>query len=325
MRILWITAMPIKNIASSQKLKSSGGWIGSMIHSLNNNKEVNKIQVLSIGNYKAFELIENNIEYIQIKAKGGVFSYNAKLKEKLDRYIDKFQPDIIDVQGVEFFIGNLVIDNKNKTKIVFTLQGLVSQIWRKFFNDIDVYKVIRFNTFRGLFLNDSLVKRQMKYKIRGENEEFLLKKGKYFLGRTGWDKFHCLGINENASYFYCGRNLREEFYTQQWEIKNVNRYQLFTTQAHYPIKGLHILLEAIHTLKKDYPEIKLIVAGKNFFNSKFIPKLKRTEYDIYLIRLIEKYDLKRNIEFTGWLNASELIDRLQKTHVFVCFMTYFYA
>ena len=66
MRILWITAMPIKNIASSQKLKSSGGWIGSMIHSLNNNKEVNKIQVLSIGNYKAFELIENNIEYIQI-------------------------------------------------------------------------------------------------------------------------------------------------------------------------------------------------------------------------------------------------------------------
>ena len=71
-----------------------------------------------------------------------------------------------------------------------------------------------------------------------------------------------------------------------------------------------------------YPEIKLIVAGKNFFNSKFIPKLKRTEYDIYLIRLIEKYDLKRNIEFTGWLNASELIDRLQKTHVFVWTASY---
>ena len=112
--------------------------------------------------------------------------YSIYEPTELDNFYEKFQPDIIDVQGVEFFIGNLVIDNKNKTKIVFTLQGLVSQIWRKFFNDIDVYKVIRFNTFRGLFLNDSLVKRQMKYKIRGENAFSKATKGIHNLSAVGF-------------------------------------------------------------------------------------------------------------------------------------------
>lgn len=318
MRILWVTAMPIKNIANSKNLKSSGGWIGSMIHSLSNNKNVTKIQVLAIGNYEAFESLEDNIEYVQLKAKRGVFSYNSNLKEKVNRCIDKFEPDIIDVQGVEFFIGNLVLENKYRTKVVFTLQGLVSQIWRKFFNDIDVQEITKYRTLRGVLHNDSLLKSQKKYKTRGENEEFLLKNGKFFIGRTDWDKFHCLGINENANYFHCGRNLREEFYNSRWEIEKANPYQLFTTQAHYPIKGLHILLEAIHTLKKDYPKIKLVVAGKNFFTYNLKARLKRSEYDIYLIKLIKKYDLEKNIEFTGWLNASELIDKLKKTHVFVC-------
>ena len=46
----------------------------------------------------------------------------------------------------------------------------------------------------------------------------------------------------------------------------MERHSVLVHQAHYPIKGLHFVFEALGKLKKKYPDIKLYVAGKDILH-----------------------------------------------------------
>lgn len=65
-----------------------------------------------------------------------------------------------------------------------------------------------------------------------------------------------------------------------------------------PRKGLHILFEALHKIKYEFPKVKLIIAGDIVVN----------DYYNTLQELIKKLHLEENIVFSGILNEDKLLD-----------------
>ena len=125
-------------------------------------------------------------------------------------------------------------------------------------------------------------------------------------------------MNPNLGYFYCPRLIRAPFYEAHWSINKVERHSIFVHQGDYPIKGLHIMFEALAQVKKEFPDVKLYIAGRKFFETKTLKqKLFRKGYIDYLEHLVKKYDISNEIVFTGFLNAESLAKQLESMNVVV--------
>ena len=113
-------------------------------------------------------------------------------------------------------------------------------------------------------------------------------------------------------------NFRNEFYEKKWDIKNIEKHSIYVSQGNYPIKGLHIMLEALNILKNKYPNIKLYIAGKNIYEfNNILDYIKFSDYQKFISKIIKKYNLKEHIIYTGMLNAEQVANRLLKSNIYV--------
>ncbi len=322
MKVMWLTTMILPSVAKAlQKLSAagSGGWVMTMLEELSKSADVEAIDVVTISNVKekiAFQL--GKIRYAVLPSSDGEFNHDTKLHLHINEELSVFQPDVIDVHGIEFFLCKSLLETRTNIPIVATLQGLTCEIHKHYLSGIPVWELLRNRTLRDNLMLDGIIERKYRYKRRGRNEIEVLQKLQNVLGRTEWDRAVSTSINPNICYFTCNRILRDEFYSAQWNLGRIDRHSLFMTQAHYPIKGLHILLKALMLLVGDFPKIKLYVAGKDLLSRKSLrEKLAFSGYQRYIERLIKQYRLGDNIVFTGRLQAEEIVNRLQRTHVFV--------
>lgn len=149
-------------------------------------------------------------------------------------------------------------------------------------------------------------------------ETDILNNGKYFIGRTDWDKSHVLLHNPRAQYFHGEELLREEFYRQSasWNTQHCVRHSIFMTASINPIKGMHLAIQVIHLLKQHYPDIQLSVPGIGNIK-RLSNRLWGEEYAVYCLHLIHKYNLEGNINLLPRLNEKEMVKELQKANVFL--------
>ena len=109
--------------------------------------------------------------------------------------------------------------------------------------------------------------------------------------------------------------MRNAFYTGQWKYSECKPHQIFISQASYPIKGLHKVLEAASLIRKAYPDLLIKVAGQNIFHGNVI---KGNTYGNYIQSLIRKYRLENNIVFLGMIDAEKMKATLLESNIFVC-------
>ena len=125
-------------------------------------------------------------------------------------------------------------------------------------------------------------------------------------------------INPNIIYHQGNEILRTSFYEGMWKLENCEKYSIFISQWGYPLKGFHIFLEAFKIILKDYPDAKVITTGKDLFHVSKKVFLKQTYYERYIIKLIKKWDLEKNIIFLGkQLNEAEMKAQYLSAHIFV--------
>jgi glycosyltransferase involved in cell wall biosynthesis len=106
--------------------------------------------------------------------------------------------------------------------------------------------------------------------------------------------------------------LRSEFYeAAPWSMANCRRYQVFCTSQDYPLKGLHVLLQAVHILRQVFPEIKLNVACDGF------APFPQNDYARYVWRLIRKWKLEDAVKFLGFLDARSIVEQLKQANCYV--------
>lgn len=118
-----------------------------------------------------------------------------------------------------------------------------------------------------------------------------------------------------SAYHFNNETLRDEFYTGEWSLDSCEPHSIFCSQAHVPLKGLHLLLQALVIVRKRYPDVKLYVGRKDYGR---IPPLARNAYERYIHRLLRESDLYDHVVFTGSLNAQQMKERYLKVRYLCC-------
>lgn len=132
-------------------------------------------------------------------------------------------------------------------------------------------------------------------------------------GRTAWDYAHVLAINPDVRYHRVGETLRNIFYNHKWEYAKCTPHSIFVSQASYPIKGLHFLLRAAAIVKREYPDIRIRVAGEDIISKS---PIRLSGYGKYLKHLIRNLNLEDNVAFIGLRDEEEMLAEYLNANVF---------
>lgn len=169
-----------------------------------------------------------------------------------------------------------------------------------------------------LIRRNTLTNQIKSFISNGITERELIKKAKYIIGRTNWDRENILSINKKIHYYHCNENLRSSFYqAKKWNINECEKNSIFVSQASYPLKGFHVLLYALSIVREDIPDITVYVAGYDIIKRNDIKsRILKSSYARYISKLIRSLNLENNIKFLGPLEEKEMIVYYLKTNIF---------
>lgn len=322
MNILWLINIELPEVSVLLKEKENpwGGWLVNASADLAVQEGIQlSIAYPKFGLTNFLSLKGENIQFYAfpqiLHSDQGAINQSSHLK----KILEQSKPDIVHIFGTEFAHSLAMVNLCRELKIetIISIQGLLSVISRHYLNGLPE-RVVNRLTFRDFIKHDGLKQQQFKFRKRGLLEIKALQKVRHIIGRTTWDRACTSQINPEAIYHSCNETLRNEFYNHVWDINKCEKHTIFASQASYPVKGLHYLLEAMPLILKEFPDTKLYVAGHDITRTVTIKdKLKVSSYSKYIIELIDKIGLHDKVIFTGLLDESQMCDRYLKSHVFV--------
>ena len=311
MRILWTVNTLFPEVGEKFGIKSthSISWVEAMSKEL---VKCNDIQLAIACSCNVKTLITENYN--------GIIYYivpNHDEKRNWSIVLNNFNPDIIHAYGTEKKHNLIISQLNNNIPILISLQGLLSEYEKNYYAGIDISKILRYTPIRDIIRPSGFISGRKDFIRRSKIEKRILRNVKNVEGRSTWDRVSARNINPDLNYYFCPRMLREPFYTsEKWNINAIQRHTIFVAQGNYPIKGLHFAIQAVAKLKRIYPDIKLIIAEKNFLDEvKGIKRIKTTGYKRYLFDMVKKLDVKGNLEFIGNQDAYGMTKKIKECHV----------
>ena len=245
--------------------------------------------------------------------------YQPKLETRFCEIIEEFKPDLVHIFGTEY-PHTLAMAKvfENMDRILIGLQGVITRCGEEYFANLPE-SVTKTRTFRDIIKKDSIAQQKEKFLLRGKNENEALKLASHITGRTEFDKTYSMQIHKDADYHQMNETMRPEFYFGEWALDSCKKHSIFFSQADYPLKGFHFLLEALHEIIKKYPDTEVVVAGNSLVSDESLKdKIKRSAYGKYLLGLMKKYKLEGKIRFTGALSSEGMKEQYLSCQTFVC-------
>ena len=323
MRVLWVVNQCIPVIARHLNIEvpNKEGWLSGLSEKLI--AEKNEDLTLGICFDAGFEYGRYKGEY-EVTAYGydddrsAPEIYDESLEYRFSEIIEDFKPDVIHIFGTEYPHTLAVCKAaKDPSKILIGIQGLCSVYAKHYFDGLPEEMYVK-ETLRDRIKSDNIIEQQAKFVKRGEYEIEAIKLAGNVTGRTSWDKIYTSEYNPDAKYFFMNETLRNNFYVDKWEYNNCEKHTLFASQGDYPIKGLHVLLKALPEIKKDYPDVKLYVAGNKINGEDSLKKkILIGTYGRYINKLIKDGGLSENVVFLGSLCAFNMKQRYLSCNAFI--------
>lgn len=320
MRVLWSVNLIPASISEKLGIKSEvlGGWVESMACRLCKSDSVTLAIACKCSPEQIFKEESDGVVYYSLP-------YSAS--DRLDKLINicediihDFKPDIIHIEGTEFLHARAMLESarRNGVQAVVSMQGILNGQYSYQCGQLPIDDMMFSHFPTDIFAAWMLHLRKTKwYKPRMKPEREIIENADYILGRTTWDRAHTYAINPNAKYYTCSRVLRAPFYEKEWSYDNMERHSIYVGNAYYALKGFHFLVMALPYLVKEYPDIKIYVAGYKPFEEHDRRSIIKQGYGLYLKKLIKRLGVGEHIEFTGALSAQAVADRLSKTNVYV--------
>lgn len=322
MKLLWLINLPLPEASALMHKETIpfGGWLFAAAQAITEGTDIElniafpDSSTTEISYWKG-----EKIHYYSFAPVGMDDAHNSNVIKMFRDLIQRVQADVVHVFGTEFShtLAMVLACEMEKMKVVINIQGLVSVCAKHYMAGLPV-KVQMDSTFRDIVKRDNLRQQQQRFVERGKVEIEALRRVQHVIGRTEWDKACVKQINPNVNYHFCNETLRDEFYNYQWDLAACERYSIFISQATYPIKGLHFMLEALPLILQRFPQARLCIAGPDIVTGKtIVGRLKMNAYTQYVKRLIEKNNLHKYIRFTGFLDEKQMCSCYLNSHVFV--------
>jgi glycosyltransferase involved in cell wall biosynthesis len=228
------------------------------------------------------------------------------------RIIDKVCPDLIHVHGTETTIGQVV--EHTQVPVVVSLQGFISESYEAVLGGLPqttwrCYRSLREATIGGGF---PLLSASWQRSARGEVRVFT--KNRHFIGRTAFDLEVLRKHNPSARYYRGREMLREEFLRGSWDADTCDPRRIYCPGFSNPLKGFHVLLDAVGLLMKDFPDVLLCTPGQITPRSQ--SPLVGNAYHRYLAATIAHRGLTRHVTFLGRLDGPGVFRELTTAGVF---------
>ena len=322
MRVLWVCNQCIPVIAKhlNMEIGNKEGWLSGLSSKLLEEKE-NGIE-LAVAFPQGEDMASFKGEY-EVTAYGfpddraNPHIYDSSLEERFKEIIDDYKPDVIHIFGTEYphtlAVCRAAGDGK---RILIGIQGLCSVYAKHYFDGLDEMLIDSY-TLRDRLKKDNLRKQQEKFVLRGRNEIEALKIAGNVTGRTDWDLKYTKEYNPDAEYYFMNETLRSNFYDGEWDYDKCEKHSIFVSQGDYPIKGLHLLLEALPLIKEEYEDVKVYVSGQNVTGDTLKRRVLIGSYGRHLKKLIKENGLEDSVIFLGSLSADKMKERYLKSNVFV--------
>ena len=313
MRIMWLCNTPLPEICSALGMTChTESWLIGISNQLRINNDIELHYVFPQGVRKRIvhRKINNIVFWGFYDIHKNLFHIENENIKMFSELTNNIKPDIIHIFGTELPHSLECVKSLYDTsRVIVSIQGLTSEIAKVYLEGIPFRdKVI------GRFVNKqytSLLTERYEFYRRGQNEKGLLRNVKNVIGRTDWDQKCVKTINPKCHYYYCSETLREVFYDGKWDINHIQRNSIFVSQAYYPIKGLHVLIRAIPFISRQFPNVRVYVAGnKNFLEN-------GNHYGAYIKKLMKKYHAEKQIIFLDTLSDKRVKERLLSTHISV--------
>lgn len=316
MKILWTVNLIPTDAAKALGIKNDvlGGWVESMAGQLKEYDDAELAICCKTDNGEVFDVTADGIRYFSLSYKDG------NLAEQCLSAVEKFGPDLIHIEGTEFIHARemLFIAKKKNIPAVVSLQGILNGQYNYQCGQLPLDDMMFSRSLTDMLAAWLLHFRKTRwYAPRMKPEREIIENADYILGRTTWDRAHSYAINPRAEYFSCARVLRPPFYSANWDIGRIERHSIYVGNGYYALKGLHFLVRALPLLKREYPDVKVYVAGHEPFTENDRRSFLKKGYGSYLKKLIDDLGVAENIEFTGTLRADGVVGMLEKVNVYV--------
>ena len=320
MRILWTANLVPKDAAQGLGINSDvlGGWVESMASRLKKIDSVQLAVACKTEKKNSFDKVIDGVRYFSL-------GYDVKttlqeLEIACENIIEHFKPDVIQVEGTEFLHAKAMLNVGNRKNIptVVSLQGILNGQYQYQCGQLQIDDMMFSRSIRNIFSAWMLHLRKTRwYKPRMTIERDTIAKAKNLIGRTTWDRAHAYKLNPEAKYYTCHRILREPFYRKDWDIQKIEKHSIYVGNGYYALKGVQYVIEALPQLIREYPDIKVYVAGVKPFEENDKRPFYKKGYGLYLEKRIKDLGVGDHITFTGPLQAEDVADRLSKVHAYV--------
>lgn len=322
MRVLWVCNQCIPVIAKhlNMEIGNKEGWLSGLSYKLLAEKD-NEFELAVC--FPAGHELETFKEEYEVTAYGfyedrnNPHVYDSSLETRFKDILDDFKPDVIHIFGTEYPHALAMCKAaEDKDRILVGIQGVCSEIAEHYLDGISDGKADSF-TLRDWLKKDNLRAQKDKFKLRGENEIQIIEIAGNITGRTDFDKAYTTKHNPKAEYHFMNETLRVNFYEGEWDFDKCEKHSIFVCQADYPIKGFHILLEALPIIEEAYPDVKVYVAGQNIMGDSLKRRILIGSYGKLLKEIIQRNGLSANVFFLGSRNAEEMKELYLKANVCV--------
>ena len=320
MKVLWTANLIPANLSAKLNMTSEvlGGWVESMAGKLSSYENIELAIACKCEESISFCEKLDGVTYYSLG-----YSQNTEpeaLASLCRKIIEDFSPDIVHIEGTEFLHSKAMLSASKGKNIpaVVSMQGILNGYYNYQCGELPVDDMMFSKSLTNIFSAWILHLRKTKwFRPRMKPEKEIIENADYILGRTTWDRAHSYAINPNAKYYPCSRILRAPFYEINWSLEKVERHSVYVGNGYNALKGVHFVVMALPYLIREYPDVKVYVAGYKPYQENDKRSILKKGYAAYLKKLIYDLGVQEHVEFTGPLKAEQVAEKLSSVNAYV--------
>ena len=320
MRALWFTDVmpqPVRRAVGLGDRPGPQGWVDSLARALSETPGLELAMATTTRQpFPPFE--KDGVEYLgvplsQPSSPGSrvVAGWRHRLAPDsvLDAAVDlvcEQRPDIVHVHGTEGAFGMLA-GRLTEPPCVVSLQGILQLYQRVYWAGRSAEEIARLLAGGDLVKGRGVAHRYLLMRRESRREARIMREGRWFIGRTDWDRGALAAVNPAAAYFHCDEIMRPEFYKASWGGGADAGARIYSTSSAMLFKGTECLLEAAAILRRrGVAGLRLRIAG--------VPP--GSEVDALYRRVAQRLRVEDAVEWLGRLDAAAIVGELQAADVF---------
>ena len=323
MKALWVTASPVGPSARilGTTAGTSGGWVQTMYEEIKGqnialdflcySKSIKPGEVRKAKSENEETVYCLNMPNVSF----GIKPSNI-LRTQVEQVIAESKPDIIQIWGTETVVQNVVATCARQIPKVVFLQGLIGIHSRYYGGKLDDIGLSIKRKPKEL-ITYIAKKRQFAKQVAYEQKE--LHEAENVILDNDFSVAYCKSVSASIRPYKYRLNPNQIFENYEWSIETCKRHRIFTVFGGGPDKGLHQLIRAVAIIKKQYPDVEMVVPG--IFNiddrGKLKPESSLTAFERLMSSLIKELDIFDNVTFCGRMTPEGMAQQIAKAHCFV--------